>query len=135
MKPIEPYLFFDGNCREAMEFYQHCFGGELNISTYSDAPDGKECPDIAADKIMHAILKSGDLVIMASDSPQDTPEHGSTIHLNIFCESYDQQDEVFAKLKAGGTVRDELKEQFWGMRFGMITDKFGFRWMLNAPKE
>ncbi|MBZ0258167.1 VOC family protein, partial [bacterium] len=73
MKPLTPYIFFNGNCREAMEFYQKCFGGELEIHTYADMPDDNECQGSKAnadkDAVMHASLISGDFKLMASDNP------------------------------------------------------------------
>ncbi len=132
MKPLIPYLFFNGNCREAMEFYKDCFGGELASMPYSEAPPGNQCGDGDKDKIMHAMLTSGELTLMASDNPMAAPILGDNVHININCDTLDEIETVFKRLSAGGNVVQALHDAFWGSRFGMLTDKYGFRWMLNC---
>jgi PhnB protein len=138
MNNLTPYLFFDGNCREAMSFYKELFGGQLELMTYADAPPsrnpGEGCPDGVKDRIMHAMLKSKDLTLMASDTPNDDEpiEKGNNVQLALTCESLAQIDSVFKKLSEKGTVNAPLHDAFWGSRFGMVTDRFGMYWMLSC---
>ena len=134
MKPLVPYLFFDGNCRTAMNFYQECFDSKLEIMTYDQAPPGEDCPGAQQDGVMHACLTSGDLNIMASDFKDSKPEANS-LQLNINCDSMDQIQRLFKALSVQGTIRQELQDTFWGAHFGMVTDQFGIKWMLNYMLE
>ena len=130
MKDITPYLTFDGTCREAMTFYQHCLGGELSTMPFSeqmpDLPPGSE------GRTMHAYLKSGPVVVMASDSmPGTALTLGDNFSININCESLDEIERLFAALGEGGRVTMPLGDTFWNARFGMLRDRFGVNWMLN----
>ena len=135
MKPLIPYLFFDGNCREALEFYKSCFGGELQIITYADGPKESSFPKGEADKVMHGHLAAGELLLMASDNPMKTPLNGDNVHLSVNCETMPQIRKLFANLGAGGQVKMPLADTFWGSHFGMLTDRFGIHWMLSHPLE
>lgn len=131
MKSIQPYLNFDGNAREAMTFYRECLGGTLDIQTFADAHI--PTPPGAEQRVMHARLTAGPVVIMASDiMPGSQFVQGTNVHLNIDCDSVEELDRVFAALGQGGTVTMPLADQFWGARFGMLTDRFGVHWMLNC---
>jgi PhnB protein len=140
MKPLTPYLFFGGDCRDAMNFYQDCFGDSLEIMTYADGP-ADACPDACPggvadkDKIMHACLTAGDLVLMASDNPMGPPLAGDAVSISVHCESVAETERLFAALGRGGTVKMALADTFWGAHFGMLADRFGFHWMLNCPLE
>lgn len=130
MKAVTTYLNFDGNCREAMTFYAKCLGGELTLTPFSEMP-GNHPPE-AKDRIMHARVTKGLPVLMASDAMPGTPFHpGAGFSISIMCESAEEIDSLFAALSEGGKVGMPLADQFWGARFGMFTDKFGIRWMLN----
>jgi PhnB protein len=133
MTQINAYLSFGGNCREAMTFYQHCFGGDLEIKTFGDAP-GDMMPGAQKDQVMHAKLSNGGLLLMASDGLQEIPVKGNQINLNINCSSEKEINSFFEKLSEGGNVSMPLADQFWGARFGMLIDKFGIAWMLNWEK-
>jgi len=117
-----PYLFFVGNCREAMEFYKIVFGGELSLSPY----EGER-----ADKIMHAHLSGGEISLMASDSTRTEPYETSSISLSLGGTDSEKLTNTFNALAVGGKVQAELTKQFWGDTFGMLTDKFGVDWMVN----
>ena len=135
MKPLIPYLFFDGNCREAMVFYQSCLGGKLDMQTYGQAPQGEGCPEGEqpnADHIMHAMLSDGEFSMMASDNPMNKPVVGDNVSLCIECETKAQTEQWFQALSAGGNVTMPLADTFWGAYFGMLVDKYGFHWMLNC---
>ena len=137
MKALTPYLFFPGNCKEAMNFYKSCFGGTLEIMTNNQAPQDA-CPnDIKRDpeQIMHACLTQGDFMLMASDNPMEKPKVGDHISLNINCSTKEQTEKLFKTLGAGGTATMPLADTFWGSYFGMLVDKYGIHWMLNCPLE
>jgi PhnB protein len=133
MTQINAYLSFGGNCREAMTFYQHCFGGELDIKTFEEAP-GDMMPGAAKDQVMHGRLSNGGLLLMASDGLQEVPVKGNQVNLNINCSSEKEINNFFEKLSEGGKITMPLADQFWGARFGMLIDKFGIAWMLNWEK-
>ena len=128
---LDPYLFFNGNCAEAMDFYKVVFGGELTLMKFGDMPmEAMENADQMKDKIMHALLDGGDIRLMASDS-RDASEKMAKVELSLGGEDSDKLTKIFNDLKAGGTVRSELKKETWGDTFGMLTDKFGIDWMVN----
>lgn len=133
MKPLIPYLFFNGNCREAMNFYQQCFGGELEIMTYGDAPQQNNHPAGPENEIIHSFLKNDHFTLMASDWPNQGAKLGDNVQLNISCESLAEIEELFKKLTNGGKIIQSLSDTFWGARFGMLIDQFGIHWMLNYP--
>ncbi|MFP4369093.1 MAG: VOC family protein [Candidatus Kapaibacterium sp.] len=134
MNSFAVYLTFDGNCREAMDFYKSVFGGDLNRQTFRDGP--MEIPESHKDKIMHASLAFGDVRIMASDSmPGSKVIKGNNIQLSLNLDDESLQSNLFNSLSQGGKVEYELQDTFWGARFGMLTDKFGIRWMMHIEKE
>jgi PhnB protein len=140
MKPLTPYLFFAGNAREAMDFYKDCFGGALEVMTYADAPEdacpgGTKPTDETRDKVMHACLTTGDLILMASDNPMGAPMAGDNISISIQPKDIPETERLFNALSEGGEVTMPLADTFWGAHFGMLKDKFGFHWMLNCPLE
>ena len=130
MKSIDPYLLFNGNCRQAMEFYRDCLGADLNILTYAEGPG--DHPDEVKDKIMHARLAKGPVVIMASDPHDGTsPNQGNNFFLNLNCDSLEEIERVFNAVGKNGKVLLPLQDMFWGARFGMLTDQFGVNWMFS----
>lgn len=133
MKSATPYLFFKDNCREAMTFYKECFGGDLQLMTYADAP-ADECPEGSKpdkDSIMHAYLKNGDFTLMASDMPGDKNANGDSTHVYVECDSIADVEKLFKALSNGGKVKLAMADTFWGSHFGILTDKFGKNWMLS----
>jgi len=132
MKRTEPYLIFDGNCRQAMKFYQECLGGKLFLLPFSEMPPGIPYPKEAKDRVMHSKLTNGDLVLMASDTMPGMPlQQGNNFSISIECDSVEEIDRLFAALAMGGTVTMALQQTFWSRRFGMFTDRFGNNWMLG----
>ncbi|MDX1408144.1 MAG: VOC family protein [Saprospiraceae bacterium] len=125
-----PYLYFGGNARAALEFYQQVFNGTVvSLSTFSDGPPDMPVPEGFADKIMHARLEFGDCVLYFSDGPG--VEGQSPHSLTIEFDDVDAQTRAYEALKQGGTVEWELQDTFWGARYGKLTDKFGMNWDLN----
>jgi PhnB protein len=130
-----PYINFRGNCEEALNFYRDALRGEIiQLGRYGDSP--MKSPEELKDKIIHARLRFGDGLIMASDvMEQRAVNAGDQISLSVECDNDQQIEEVFSKMAAAGTVTMPLQDQFWGSKFGMLTDKFGVRWMFNCEKK
>jgi PhnB protein len=127
---LNPYVNFDGNTREAMEFYENVFGGELVISTFAEFGN----PDPAvADKTMHAQLETEHgFTLMASDGPPGTElTVGDNISISLSGDDADELRGYWDKLSEGGTVMTPLETQMWGDEFGMCVDRFGLQWMVN----
>jgi PhnB protein len=130
MKSVTTYLSFNGNCRQAMTFYQQCLGADLQLSPVPDA-QGKPSTD-SNTGIMHARLThAGAPILMASDTPAGESLQGSNFSVSIDCESLDELERYFRAFSQGGQVRLPLSDMFWGARFGMLTDQFGIQWMFN----
>jgi len=137
MNEVVTFLNFDGNCREAMEFYKKCFDAELFLLPYSEAPgDLPWVTEETKGKIMHSTLTKGSLtILMGADTISGRPfQQGNSFSVTIHCESVGEIDALFAALGEGGNVTMPLQETFWADRFGMLTDRFGIRWMLNLGK-
>ena len=129
---LNPYLNLNGNARQALEFYQSVFGGELTMSTFGDMGMA-DAPD--ADKIMHGQLETeAGYTLMVSDTPAHMgyePPAGFSVSLsgdNAVLREY------FEKLAVGGTVTMPLAKQVWGDEFGMCVDQFGIDWMVNISQ-
>ncbi len=134
MPQLNPYLQFDGNCKEAMNFYKSCLGGELSLMTMGESPMGKDLPAEAKNKVMHARLKNDGVVIMAADNMSPGgPAPGGNISLSISAGSKKEIDTFFSKLSAGGKVLHAPKEEFFGY-YGDLKDKYGINWMLVHEK-
>lgn len=128
---LNPYISFDGNAREAMEFYREALGGDLRVSTFgeygpADAPH--------ADKVMHAMLEAPDgLTLMAADTPPGmTYDPGTNISISLSGEDADRLRGWFARLSDGGQVTVPMEKQIWGDEFGMFVDRFGILWVVNV---
>lgn len=136
MTHINAYINFNGSCREAMTFYKECLGAELDLQTIGGSPIEAQCPAGMKDQIMHATLTKGPLLLMGSDmtGPWKVVK-GNDMALSLNCSSEEEINTFFSKLSDGGEILDPLKIQFWGAMFGVITDKFGIRWMLNYDKN
>jgi PhnB protein len=133
VKEIVTYLNFDGNCGEAMKFYEKCLGGELHLMPFSET--NVDHPKEAKDRIIHARLRNGSAVLMASDTMPGMPfQQGNNFAVCIQCESLEEIEQVFTAIGEKGKVTMPLQDTFWGARFGMLTDRFGINWMFNFEK-
>jgi PhnB protein len=132
---FRPYLFFGGNCREAFTRYEEVFGGELILLTMKDAPGDEPPPADKADLIIHAALKFGDDVLMASDDPMNE-EFGTVSGMMVTYEAKDEADahRVYDALVEGGEVRQAPIATFFSPAFAMCVDRFGTPWMITAPQ-
>jgi PhnB protein len=128
---LNPYLTFDGNAREAMEFYHSVFGGQLQINTFGEF--GSSDPAIA-DKVMHAMLTTDrGYVLMASDTaPGMSYNPGDTITCSLSGDPGEGLEEAWEKLSDGGTVTMPFEKQMWGDLYGMCVDRFGIPWMVDV---
>ena len=128
------YLFFDGNCREAMNFYQSVFGGTLNIQTYGEVD--KSCPDAMKDNIMHARLSGGAILLMASDDPGSNRQLGTgKIQLALGGNDEEKLRRIFDALSTGGKVGVKLEKQMWGDIYGDLRDQYDIQWMVNISAK
>ena len=128
---LTPYVHFEGNAEEALNFYKDVFGGEvLALSRYGDSP--MPVDDDYKQKIIHARLAFGDSLLMISDTFKGSKVHtNGNIQLSLEMPDADSIDVIFNKLAEGGKITMPLQVQFWGAKFGMLEDKFGVSWMLN----
>jgi PhnB protein len=131
-----PYLSFEGNAEEALNFYIEAFNGELqNIMRYSDMPLEEGSPAIPVaynNKVLHAALSIGQGLIYLSDTfPGMTISKGNNVEINIEPESEAELRRVFDKLALGGRINMPVEYTFWGSLFGSVTDKFGVGWSLD----
>jgi PhnB protein len=128
-----PYLFFNGNCREAFEFYAGLFGGTIEaMLTHRETPASEQTPEEWQDKIIHACLRVGDRRLMASDAP---PQYASTpaafrVHFGV--PDREKAERIFNTLAEGGKVAMPFAQTFWARGFGMVTDRFGTPWMIST---
>jgi PhnB protein len=131
---LNPYISFGGNARQAMEFYQSVFGGELNLNTFGEygAAD-----DPAADNIMHGFLETpAGFTLMGADTPPGTDYNpGNNMAVSLSGEDGDELRGYWEKLSSGGTVSVPLEKQMWGDEFGMCVDQFGTAWMVNIGQS
>lgn len=134
----QPYLIFGGRCEEALAFYKKAIGAVVEmVMLFKDSPE--PCPpgvlqDGFENKVMHASMRIGDSVVMASDGCS-TDMHFSGFSLSLSVPDETEADRAFAALGEGGQVRMPLGKTFWSPRFGMLTDKFGVGWMVIVPAE
>ncbi len=133
MKEVVPFLRFDGNCRQAMEFYQQSFEAELFLLPFSAVPEGLITRVEAwKDRIMHATLSKDFTILMGADvGPDDTYQSGNGSAVMIQGSEPAEADRLFTALAKNGNVTMQLQDTFWGARFGTLTDQFSVRWMFN----
>jgi len=130
---LQPYLFFDGHCEEAAQFYEKAVGAKVGrLIRFKDSPDPSlgGCTD--SNKVMHMTLQIGDQMIMASDGQCQGSQKYEGFALSLTVESEAEADRRFSALAEGGQVSQPLIKTFFSPRFGMVTDRFGVSWMIHA---
>jgi PhnB protein len=134
---LNPYLTFDGDCREAMTFYRDCLGGELTLQTVAETPMAAQCPAGMQDRVMHAAIENDGFVLMGTDMrrPGEAFRPGNDTAISLDFDSEEEMRECFAELSGGGEVVDPLADKPWGALFGVVQDRFGKVWMLTHEKE
>lgn len=136
MLNLTPYLLFEGTCRQAMQFYQSCLGGELTMLTVKDSPASARVPAALQDRVINARLRSDRLDLSASDwlRPDRTPVRGNTACLYLSGGTLQVMKALFEHLSEGAEVTDPLGEQFFGT-YGALNDRFGVRWMFATNQK
>ena len=136
---IEPYLFFNGRCEEAIEFYKKTLGAEvIFMMRYKDSPEPQPAgmlPPGSENKIMHMNFRLGSSTIMASDGQCQGTANFQGFSLTISVKDATEAESVFAALAEGGQIQMPLSATFFSPRFGMVADRFGVSWMVIVPAE
>ncbi|WP_026475958.1 VOC family protein [Alkaliphilus transvaalensis] len=137
--PLQMYLNFNGNCREAVEFYANVFNVEKQeIMLYKDVHSSEDFPLTEETKnlVMHTFLNIKGSIVMFSDVPPGMPfTVGNNISLVVNCNDIDEIRSAFEKLSVGGSVPMELQETFWSKLYGYVVDKFGVGWQFNLEEK
>ena len=131
MEAVIPYLYFNGDASEALDFYSKALNGEVVFKqTFGESQ--MESPADYKGKVMHASFKAGDLNLLVSDGMPGQPvTSGSNLALSLNFTEEESMERTFTALSEGGNVTMKLQDTFWGAKFGMLTDKYGFNWMFN----
>jgi PhnB protein len=133
---VQPYLFFNGRCEEALDFYQRVLGAEVLMKMrFNESPEPPApgmVPEGSENNIMHTCFRIGDTEIMASDGCGEEPPTFQGFALSIAVASAGEADRCFNALADGGQVQMPMQTTFWSPRFGMVTDRFGIGWMVSV---
>ena len=135
---IQPYLFFDGRCQEALDYYVSALGAKVEMAMkFKDSPEqpDQKMAQVSGDNIMHASFRIGDSVIMASDGFGKGKPVFQGVSLSLAVNSVADADRYFSALAKGGTIQQPLTKTFFAPSFGMVTDKFGVPWMVMAGEK
>jgi PhnB protein len=129
---VIPYIMFNGNCEEALNFYAKALGGQvMNLQHFEGAPMNVSEDD--KKKVLHAQFSAGDIFFMASDGQQNEAV-GGMVHMSVDCASEEEINTIFETMSEGARVTMPLQDTFWGARFGMLADQFGVNWMFNYDR-
>jgi PhnB protein len=131
---VQPYLFFDGRCEEALDLYRRVLGAEVEyLMRFKESPDPQSVPPGRGEKVMHTSFRIGDTQLMASDgNAKGNPSfQGVSLALSVADEA--EAERKFNALADGGQVQMPLAKTFFSSRFGMVADRFGVSWMVVAP--
>ena len=133
---VQPYLFFNGNCEQAIDFYRKAIGAEVEMMMrFKESPEPPKpgmVPPGFENKIMHASFRIGQTTVMASDGCSAEKPNFDGFCLSLSVSSEAEADHAFKALAEGGQVRMPLNKTFWSPRFGMVTDRFGIGWMVSV---
>jgi PhnB protein len=136
---VEPYLFFEGRCEEAVEFYRRALGAEVvMLMRYKESPEPPPpgmLPPGSENKVMHANLRIGDTTVFASDGRAQGQPAFQGFSLSITLPDEARAEKLFKALADGGQVQMPLTKTFWSPRFGMVADRFGVGWMINVQPK
>ena len=133
---VTPYLFFDGRCEEAIEFYKKTLGAEVAMMMrFSEAPDKSMCTPGTENKVMHACLRIGGTAVMASDGRVQNKPKFEGFALSITPKDEADAERVFKALGDGGQVQMPLGATFFAKSFGMVADRFGVGWMIIVERD
>lgn len=130
-----PYLTFNGDCAEAFRFYAEVFGSEIDfIQTHGETPIADDVPPEWRDAVIHAQMKVGDNILMASDAPGESYERPAGFSVSLQLDDTTEARRIFEALAIEGTIKMPLEETFWSPLFGMLVDRFGIPWMVNCSQ-
>ncbi|UTF59889.1 VOC family protein [Gilvimarinus sp. DA14] len=133
MQSLTPYVFYNGDCRAAFEFYRDILQTPIDaIMTYGEAPGGSPVADDYKNKIMHASMKIGASTLMASDAPPGNYQKPQGVSICLQTDTAAEAETLYGALSAGGDIQMPIEKTFWAERFGAFTDKFGIKWMINC---
>ena len=131
---VQPYLFFDGRCEQALDFYRNALGAEvMMLMRFKDSPEPHQpgmVPPGSEDKVMHASFRIGDTTVMGSDGNCAGQPKFQGFSLSLSADSEAEAERMFAALADGGQVQMPLTRTFFSPRYGMVADRFGVSWML-----
>jgi PhnB protein len=132
---LNPYLFFNGQCEAAFKFYEQTLGAKIEaMMPYEGSPAASQVPAEARSQILHATLRIGDQVLMASDATPGTYEAPKGFSVTLNLQDPAEAERVFQALAKGGNVNMPIAPTFWAERFGMLVDQFGIPWMINCSQ-
>lgn len=131
---LHPYINFNGQCREAMQFYQQCLGGDLTLQPLAESPMAAQMPAARNTDILHSILIHHQVVIMGSDMMGANLKRGNGIGLCLQCHASDEAHTMFDALSRNGQIQTPLHQTFWGATYGELTDQYGVQWMVQFSK-
>ncbi len=132
---LQTYLFLNGRCEQALDFYSDAIGAEITFLTrFKEAPDPSCCPPGAEEQIMHSTFRIGDTTVMASDGRSQGEPDFKGFSLSIGVPDKPAAERAFSALSDGGRVEMPLAETFWTPCFGMLTDRFGVSWMVHVAE-
>jgi PhnB protein len=130
------YLNFNGDCQEAFKFYEKALGGKIEmVFPYEGSPMAEQVPAEWRSKVMHARMTIGNYTLMGSDAAPSCYSKPTGYAINIAVKTAVEAEKFFAALSDGAQIGMPIAETFWAIRFGMLTDKFGVPWMVNAEKQ
>ena len=135
MTHVTPFLLFEGDCAEAMEFYRSCLGGELEITRLRETPMKDELPDVLREKVVHAVLQSDDIVLTGTDWIHQTrvPKRGNMVGIYLTDGTYPELRRVFDNLAVGADpdLVDDLRDMPFGL-YGHLVDRYGVQWFFRG---
>ena len=137
MQPLNPYVFFDGDCEQAMRFYESVFRTSVEMMMYeSETPNAKPLPAGKKGAVVHARLPLYGGALMASDWMVDRPyEKKQGFYVSLICPDLKEARRIFDAFADGGQVNMPFEKTFWSEGFGMVIDRFGTPWMVNGPEK
>jgi PhnB protein len=130
---VQPYLFFEGRCEEALEFYKKALGATVSMMVrFKDSPDPANCGGAGPENIMHATFHIGESTLMASDGRCSGKQAHEGFALSLTPATVPDAERLFAALSDGGKIQMPLTKTFWSPMFGMCADRFGISWMISV---
>src|SRR4051812_110358 len=132
---VQPYLFFDGRCEQAIEFYKKAVGAKLvMLMRFKESPEPTQTPPGSGEKVMHASFRIGETEVLASDGMCNGKPTFQGVALTLTAPTAAEAERLFAALAEGGQVQMPMTQTFFSPRFGMLADRFGVSWMVIVEK-